>query len=101
MMKFRVTVAVAALMVSGAVPAYADGLGDYFSYSGFGTLGAVRSSTDEAQFGYNRQLGGAAEGLDFETHSDLGLQLTGKANDWLSATVQGLAEKSNADQISM
>jgi Gram-negative porin len=101
MMKFRVTVAAAAVMMSGVVPVYADGLGDYFSYSGFGTLGAVRSSTDEAQFGYNRQLGGATEGVDFETDSDLGLQLTGKANDWLSATVQGLAEKINADQISM
>jgi hypothetical protein len=101
MMRVRVTVATAVLMMSGVVPAYADGLGDYFSYSGFGTLGAVRSSTDEAQFGYNRQLGGATEGVDFETDSDLGLQLTGKANSWLSATVQGLAEKSNADQISM
>lgn len=99
-MRFRVTVAVAALLVSGVVPAYADDLGDYFSYSGFGTLGAVRSSTDEAQFGYNRQLGGATKSLDFETDSDLGLQLTAKANDWLSATIQGLAAKISADQIS-
>lgn len=99
-MKFRVTVAAAAVLIGGVLPAYADGLGDYFSYSGFGTLGAVRSSTDEAQFGYNRQLGGATQGVDFETDSNLGLQLTAKANDWLSATVQGLVAKVDADRFS-
>ncbi len=47
-MKFRFSVAVAALVISGVVPVHAGELGDYFSFSGFGTLGAVRSSTDEA-----------------------------------------------------
>ena len=94
-MKTAGTLTAAALIaVCAGLPLQADaGISDYVTFSGFGTLGAVTTNTDEAQFGRDRQLGGATKSVDFGVDSDLGLQLAVRANSWLSATVQGLFVK--------
>jgi hypothetical protein len=87
-------------MICGALPARGDGLSDHFRFSGFGTVGAVWSGSDEADFGFNRQLGGSADSVNLGTDTDLGLQVTATATSWLSATVQGLVAKKDEDRLS-
>ncbi len=89
-------VAAGVLALVGATPAAtaATQIGDYLSFSGFGTLGAVQTNSDEGKFGKDRQyVGGAQKSANFDVDSNLGLQLTGTATTWLSATVQALASK--------
>jgi hypothetical protein len=61
-----------------------------FSYRGFSTAGYAQTDTDEAQVGYI----GQSEGIDSEgswaMDSKVGLQVTAKFNDVISATVQGV-----------
>ena len=84
----------AVLAICAGQPSRADaGISDHVTISGFGTLGVVKTNTDEAQFGRDRQLGGATKSVDFGVDSDLGLQVSVRANNWLSATVQGLLVK--------
>jgi len=85
----------------GASAQAATDLGEHLTFSGFGTIGAVRSNTDQAFFGQDRQPGGADTSVDFDVDSNLGFQLSGRANDWLSATVQALAIKRDEDEIEM
>lgn len=88
-------------MVSAAIVAISAGLpslapadvGDYVNFSGFGTLGAVRTNTDEAEYGRDRQLGGATKSIDLGVDSNIGAQVSARATNWLSATVQGLLVK--------
>lgn len=87
-----VTAAIVVICAGLPLRAGAD-IGDHVTFSGFGTVGAVRTNTDDAEFGRDRQLGGATKSLDFQVDSDIGLQLSARANSWLSATVQGLAVK--------
>lgn len=90
-------VAVAAL----SQPALADtALNQYFTFSAFGTLGVVRSSTDQADYVRELQVKGATKSPSVMVDSNLGLQLTAKANDWLSATVQTLTAERDTDQFS-
>ena len=63
-------------------------LGDNFSFSAFGTLGAVATNSDEGQYIREFQAKGATKSPSALVDSNLGLQITGKANDWLSGTVQ-------------
>jgi hypothetical protein len=65
-----------------------------FSLSGFGTLGLVRTSTDDAQFALFGQTRGADKDVSAEVDSKLGVQVGAKFNDMLSGTVQVLT-KSN------
>jgi len=94
-MKMKVCAAVAlALVASHAISARADvQLGEHATLSGFGTFGAVKTDTDQAEFGKDRQPGGATRNPDALVDSNLGVQLTVKANSWLSATVQVLAQR--------
>lgn len=62
-----------------------------FSLSGFGTLGAVKSSTDAAVFKQTYQTRGARTDWSSEVDSRLGVQLTGKFSPMFSATAQVLA----------
>lgn len=101
MKTIRNAVTAAVLMGSGMLSAQAEGLADHFTFSGFGTVGAVYSDNDDAEFGTGRQLGGAAKDVAFDVDSNLGVQLTGIANEWLSATVQGLAVKREKDVINL
>jgi hypothetical protein len=92
-MKKLVPPAAAALALLGAAPAAfaATQIGEYLSFSGFGTVGAVQTDSDEGKFGRDRQPGGATKSASLDVDSNLGLQLTATATPWLSATVQGLA----------
>lgn len=78
-----------ALAASGA--SAADGM---FSLSGFGTLGLVRTSTDDAQFALFAQTRGADKDVSAEVDTKLGVQVGAKFNDVFSGTVQVLT-KSN------
>lgn len=72
---------------------------DQFNFSGFGTLGLTRSDTNAAEFRRDQQPGGATKSASFDVDSNVGLQLTGKATDWLSATVQVLAMQRSEENI--
>ncbi len=78
-----------ALAAGGA--SAADGM---FSLSGFGTLGLVRTSTDDAQFALFGQTRGADKDVSAEVDSKLGVQVGAKFNDMFSGTLQVLT-KSN------
>lgn len=78
-----------ALAAGGA--SAADGM---FSLSGFGTLGVVRTSTDDAQYGLFGQVRGADKDPSAEVDTKLGVQLGAKFNPMFSGTVQVLT-KSN------
>lgn len=91
-MKSRLNSLLSAGMMLGAVPAMAaTPIGDFTTFSGFGTLGAVQTDTDDAEFIRNRQLKGATDNADFITDSNVGLQVSSKPFKWLSGTVQVLA----------
>jgi len=89
MRRLAICVAVAALC--GAAGA-ADG--PEFKFSGFGTVGAVKTDTDEAQYRANlRQNKGADKSVDFGVDSLLGLQGDVKFNDTFSAVGQLLTSR--------
>lgn len=77
--------------------------GDNFTFSAFGTVAGVRSDDGNAEYIREYQAKGAKRSFDFGTDSNLGLQLTWRPNEWLSATVQTLtkrrAEVYNATQV--
>ena len=100
-MKTSIT-AVAAIAMLGATPftRAATPLGDHFSFSAFGTLGAVVTNSDEGQYIREFQAKGATKSPSALVDSNLGLQITGKANDWLSGTVQTLTAQRTEDRLS-
>ena len=85
-MRIRSSALAVAVCAALSAPAYAVD----FSYSGFSTAAYAQTDTDEAQVGYI----GQPEGIDSEgswaIDSKLGLQVTAKFNDVISATVQGV-----------
>jgi len=84
----------AAALALGALPAFAGTqVGDYLNFSGFGTLGLARTNTDSADFIREAQAGGATTKISANSDSNFGLQLTGTATPWLSATVQMLSKE--------
>lgn len=87
-----------AALALGAVPAFAGTqIGDYLNFSGFGTLGLTRTNTDSADFIRDAEASGATKDVNANVDSNFGLQLTGTATPWLSATVQMLsAERSQS-----
>ncbi|MBC7681438.1 MAG: hypothetical protein H7172_03815, partial [Ferruginibacter sp.] len=65
-----------------------------WKFSGFGTLGAVVSSTDQAEFRSSlRQSRGADESGDLGVDSRLGLQANFKLNETFSAVAQVLTSR--------
>lgn len=80
---------VIALAVAAALPTVASAVD--FSYSGFSTAAYSQSDTNRAQVGYSGQPDGIDKGGSFELDSKLGLQVTARFNDLVSATVQGVA----------
>lgn len=64
-----------------------------FTISGFGTVGVVRTNTDDAQYARINQRSGADRSADMTVDSTLGVQATWTANEWLSATGQLLSQK--------
>lgn len=67
-----------------------------FTVNGFGTLGAVYSSEDQATYsgpGFNVRGAGANDRVSTDVDSRLGLQVLGKFTDQLTATVQIISEQ--------
>jgi hypothetical protein len=97
---FKRTAACATLMLCAARCFAATQLGDYFSFSGFGTLGLVQTDTDQGQFIRDNELNGATTHASFNVDSDLGLQGTVQPTKWLSGTVQLLSKERTDKNIS-
>jgi hypothetical protein len=89
--------AVAAVLAQPAIAATT--IGENFTFSAFGTLGVVQTNSDEAQYVREQQVKGASKSASLLVDSNLGLQLTAKANDWLSATVQTLTAQRATDEL--
>ncbi|MEB0141167.1 MULTISPECIES: hypothetical protein [unclassified Undibacterium] len=70
-----------------------------FTFSGFGTAALTRSNTSDAEFARPNQVAGVTTTPRTGVDSNLGLQLTAKATDWLSATGQGLVRKNVTDSF--
>ena len=67
--------------------------GDYVGLSGFGTLGVASSDNSATEFVRDNAPRGAGGKASWNVDSKLGVQADVKANEWLSATVQVLAEQ--------
>lgn len=93
--------AIVALALS-ASPAFAakQFFNDRLTFSAFGSAGAAQTNTNVGQFKRDDQLSGADKEVDVNVDTNLGLQLTGKATDWLSATVQSLTMQRGDGKIS-
>lgn len=86
-MRFRISSI--ALAVAAALPSLASAVD--FSYSGFSTAAYAETDTDDAQVGYSGQPEGIDSSGSFKIDSKLGLQVTARFNEVVSATVQGVA----------
>ena len=96
-MKIKLLVA-ALLGTAGIAHANAADLGgDSLSITGFGTLAAAKSNTEEARYVRSNQREGTAGNTTIGLDSNLGLQATYKFSDNLSATTQILSRKSTGD----
>lgn len=105
-MKHSLSAMALALLSSGLISgaAQAEGLSGFvrpeFKFSGFGTVGAVQTNSDDGQYVREQQARGATKNASLLVDSNLGLQLDAKANDWLSATVQTLTAQRTEDSLS-
>ncbi|AVR95560.1 porin [Pseudoduganella armeniaca] len=96
------TLIAAAVLAATCLPqAHAATLGsDNLTISGFGTLAAARSNTEDARFTRVNQREGTAGTTTFGLDSNLGLQATYTLNDKLSATTQILSRKTTGETFS-
>lgn len=63
------------------------------SFSGFGTVGAVKTNTDLGTYGIFPQEGGARKKVDYGVDSKLGLQVSATPNSVFSLTAQILTKR--------
>ncbi|MRX07861.1 hypothetical protein GJ697_08465 [Pseudoduganella sp. FT25W] len=92
-MKKQLLVA-AVLAATAAMQAHAGALDDgNLSISGFGTLAAAKSNTDDVTYARYNQADGVGDSARLGLDTNLGLQATYKINDWLSGTAQVLTRK--------
>ncbi|MGC4060321.1 MAG: hypothetical protein QM749_05515 [Aquabacterium sp.] len=84
----RLPLAAAALIACASAQADYTSPDGNFRMSGFGTLGAVRSSTDDAIFNYPGQGGGATKHGSLDPDSKIAVQGTYKFAPTVSATSQ-------------
>jgi len=95
------TITTATLLALSQSPALAAiELTDRIAFSGFGTLGYTRSDDDSAKYRREFQPRGAGESGSLAVDSNLGLQISGNANEWLSATVQTLSVQRSSEAVS-
>ncbi|MYM26258.1 porin [Duganella sp. FT135W] len=85
-----------ALSFASACSAFAQAETDGLTVSGFGTIGAARSDTNEARFVRSNQAEGVADTAKFGLDSNLGLQVDYEFNDTWSATTQVLTRKATS-----
>lgn len=77
-----------------ASSALADGsLGNYFTYSSFGTAGLAHSDTSNAEWVQSTQTAGSSDNFDYKTDSKLAVQGTVTPAQWISGTGQLLTEQ--------
>lgn len=84
----RLPLAAAALVACMSAQADYQSPDGNFRMSGFGTLGAVHTSTNDVYFNYPGQGGGAGTTPDFSPDSKLAVQGTYKFSPTISATTQ-------------
>lgn len=89
---FLTPMALAMLTLAGGAVAQTAG-DSSFSFSGFGTLGVVKTSNDKGQYALYSQPRGADKSASGEVDSKLGLQVSARANSMFSATVQVLTKQ--------
>lgn len=76
-------------------------IGNYLTFNGFGTLGAVQTDTNSEQYMRDGQPTGAVKDkTNFNVDSNLGLQLTAQPTRWLSGTVQLLTQEREQPNLS-
>ena len=98
MKNYSLLATAAALALAQTASHAATQLTDSLTFSGFGTLGYVAADTGEGEFRREAQPDGAGKKGSLKVDSSLGLQLSYKATDWLSATVQSLTmQRATAD----
>lgn len=93
--------AVAAMTFAVGAPAAmaATQIGEHVAVSGFGTVGAMVTDNDGAQYRSDiRQSRGADESVDFGVDSRLGLQANVTFNDTFSAVGQLLTSRRDSDR---
>lgn len=93
MHKKTMALCIAALCAAGTASAQTSDLPSMWQFSGFGTLGAVRTDTNDAQYGQADQRTGATRKTTYGMDTKLGLQLTGKLLPDLSVTAQLLSRQ--------
>ncbi|QBE66769.1 porin [Pseudoduganella lutea] len=93
------TLLAAALLGTFAIAHAADLGSDNLSITGFGTLAAAKSNTEDARYTRSNQREGTAGTTTIGLDSNLGLQATYKFSDKLSATTQILSRKSTGDSF--
>lgn len=86
-------VALATLTLLPIAASAATAFGEHLAVSGFGTLGFVRSDTDEARYVREQQARGAGKSFTPYVDSNLGLKVDAKAADWLTGTLQAVTEQ--------
>jgi hypothetical protein len=80
-------------LTSGAAHAGATSWDPSWAFSGFGTLGYVKTNTDAGLYAGPGQPGGASKDGTAAVDSKLGLQVNAKANNVFSGTVQAISER--------
>lgn len=88
----RLPLALAALLTCLSAHADFTSADGKFRVSGFGTLGAARTSTDEALFSYPGQGGGVDEQWGMEPDTKVGVQGSYKFTNTVSGTAQVLTK---------
>lgn len=94
MLKKLIAISIATASIHPAL-SYAEVDSSMFSVKGFGTIGAVHSSEDEADYvatPYQPNGAGSTRSWDMSVDSKLGVQLNANFSDKLSAVVQAVSQ---------
>jgi hypothetical protein len=70
-----------------------------FTFSGYGTIGTVRTNSNDSQFTRGTQDNGASKSFDERPDSNLGLQATARFTPWLAITAQVLEDNDDLTDI--
>ncbi|MBV1776388.1 hypothetical protein KSF73_11765 [Burkholderiaceae bacterium DAT-1] len=90
----RLTPLAGALLFATLSTAYADDAGNMFKFSGFGTVGLSKTSTDEAEFRTSYLTStGTKKSADFGPDTKLGMQLEIAPTQGVVGTIQVLSQK--------
>jgi hypothetical protein len=94
----KTTILLALLIATGQVYAGETELAERVKFSGFGTLAAVRTDTDKAEFATTiNPTRGAGKSVNFSNDSKLGVQADIKLSQDLSAVVQLVSLRNGYD----